>query len=407
MSKAYLAAFAVIAAAAVGGVDYVNQSKAAGVKPGQLAIRSYVATISGRFLHQKQAMAAAAERQALLAKAPRDLLPEPPDGWSRRDWDEGSEAIFGKRYNLRNDENAPDELKSDPTVQALSALDKAAGDRRDAEEVYVYEKPGAVVALRLSVATGDQIGGIPGIAMKMAADNIEAMSGKSGFAVVEGVTFREEHGLFGAGSEARSYRIFTGRIGETVTISLRAKAEDPDILTLLEAIDYDRLNRLPEFPVAGIGSAAPVIGEGQQQAEAERRVKEDSQKQIDETASNQLKLQEAALELSRKVGNISDADYDRTKATLERQRALVGEPDGNALPQVEAAADPAVSGEPGGAMGFLSAFMGSMGLGGNSTDDAADAPISAPPTGSRPLVKTFGSGNCVSSGLGKRCSVGN
>ncbi len=256
MSKAYLGAFVAIATLAVGAVDYINQAKAAGSAPGRFGIGAYAATIPGRLTSQRQVMAAIAERQELLATTPRDLLPEPPEGWSRHDWDDATADLFGRGYDMQKDAFVPDEIKQDPTMKALAAMDKAAAASTDAREVFVYERPGAVIAVRLHHTKPGGDGGLAGAAMKMVANNMEAMSGKEGFAIVKGVTFRTETGMFGAGASQREHRVITGQIGTEVKLSLRARAEDADIVALLTAIDYDRLNRMLATPVAGIGSAA-------------------------------------------------------------------------------------------------------------------------------------------------------
>ncbi len=56
MSKAYLGAFIAIATIAVGAVDYINQAKAAGSAPGRFGMSDYVASVSGRFSGQRQAI---------------------------------------------------------------------------------------------------------------------------------------------------------------------------------------------------------------------------------------------------------------------------------------------------------------------------------------------------------------
>ncbi len=218
MSKAYLGAFVAIAAIAVGAVDYINQAKAAGSAPGRFGVGDYVSSISGRFIDQKAAIAAATERQELRAMAPRDLLPEPPEGWSRHAWGDAENDLFGQGYDIQKDDFFPDEIKQDPTMKALASMDKAARAKKDAQEVLVYEKPGTVVAMRLQMIKPGG-GGISGAAMNMVANNLEAMSSKEGFAIVKGVTFREEGGLFGAESGQRDYRVITGRIGKEVKIS--------------------------------------------------------------------------------------------------------------------------------------------------------------------------------------------
>jgi len=410
MSKAYLGAFVAIAIAAVGAVDYVNQAKTAGSKPGQFGVGDYIATISGRFIEQRQAMADAAARRDLLAQDPRDLLPAAPEGWTRHDWDEASADVFGHRYDMREDDFVPEEMKQDKTMQALAALNKAAGDRKDAAEVYVYEKPGAIIALRLALSKDDGGGGIPGAAMKMVANNIEAMSGKDGFAVIRGVAFREELGLFGAGSAERDYRVFSGRIGQTVLISARAKAEDADVIALLDRIDYDRLNKTLKEPVAGIGSAASDLTPEAQRAEAKERIEAESRQQRIDTAEQQLRLQEAALEINHRNGVIDDQHYEEIKAKLARQRTRI-----EAMAQTQQADMQTVAAElpqeaPAAAQGggLFGRILGSIGFGGGAA--SADTPIEPAPTPvaatAKIRVNALGAGSCESTGLGKRCKIG-
>lgn len=410
MSKAYLGAFVAIAIAAVGAVDYINQAKTAGSKPGQFGVGDYIGTISGRFIEQRQAVADAAARQDLLAQDPRDLLPAAPEGWTRHDWDEASADVFGHRYDMREDDFVPEEMKQDKTMQALAALNKAEGDRKDAAEVYVYEKPGSIIALRLVLSKGDGGGGIPGAAMKMVANNIEAMSGKDGFAVIRGVTFHEELGMFGAGAAERDYRVFSGRIGQTVLISARVKAGDADVIALLDRIDYDRLNRTLEEPVAGIGSAAPDLTPEAQRAEAKERVEADSRQQRIDTAEQQLRLQEAALEINHRNGVVDDQRYEDIKAKLARQRTQIETMAETPQADMQTAAaevpqDMPAAGQGGGLFGQI---LGSIGFGGGAA--SADTPIEPAPAAveakAKIKVNALGAGSCESTGLGKRCKIG-
>jgi hypothetical protein len=410
MSKAYLGAFVAIAITAVGAVDYINQAKTAGSKPGQFGVGDYIGTISGRFIEQRQAMADAAARRDLLALDSRDFLPEAPEGWTRHDWDEASADVFGHRYDMREDGFVPEAAKQNKTIQAQAELNKVEGDRKDAQEVYVYEKPGAIIALRVVLAKGDGGGGIPGVAMKMVANNIEAMSGKDGFAVIRGVTFREELGLFGVGAEERDYRVFSGRIGKTVVISARAKAEDADVIALLDRIDYDRLNKTLEEPVAGIGSEAPDLSPEEQLALAQQRVEADSHQQRIDTAEQQLRLQEAALEINHRNGVIDDQHYEDIKAKLAKQRtrieAMAETPQADM--QTAAAEVPQEAPAAGQGGGLFGQILGSIGFGGST--GSADTPIEPAPTPveakAKIKVNALGSGACESTGLGKRCKIG-
>ena len=215
-------------------------------------------------------------------------------------------------------------MKEDPTLKALNAVGQAAKARRDEAQVYVYEKPGAIVALRAAkIAQGGGLGP-QNFAMQMVANNIEAMSGKDGFAVVKGVTYRLEKGLFGMQDQERDYRVISGMIGGEVRISLRAKAEDADIIALLEAIDYDRLNQMLKAPVAGIGSAAPEMTAEQSLALATANVAEAAAAQRAETIEQQRRLQLAALDISFRHGKMTEAAYNSAKAKLMTAPSEVG-----------------------------------------------------------------------------------
>jgi hypothetical protein len=415
MSKAYLGAFVAIAAVAVGAVDYINQAKAAGTAPGRLGVGDYVASISDRFVSQKAAITSATERQTLQAMARRDLLPEPPEGWTRHEWDDATADVFGRRYDMQKDDFLPDEIKNDPTMKALSAMDEAVGAQKDAREVFVYETADAAIALRLQVIKPGG-GGISGAALQMVANKMEAMSGKEGFAIIKGVTFREEGGLFGAGADQRDYRVITGQIGKEMKISVRAKAGDTDIVKLLNAIDYDRLNRMLEIPVAGIGSAAQQIPESQQRAEADRRVQDAAAKQRIEAIESQYRMQAAALELSHRLGSVDDANYAKGKAALEEMRAGIGQMTA-AAPQTNMrtaalappTSDPAAATmpDPASAGGLVGSILGAIGFGAAEPALAEATPITPANAKSEIKVNAFGAGTCKKTGLGKRCSIGN
>ncbi len=395
MSKAFLSAFVMIAGVAVAGVDYVNQAKVAGQTPGAFGIGDYVGTIPGRFASQQQETAVAKARSALLAMDMRDHLPEAPEGWTRRDWDADAEALLAQRHDMARDDFLPEQIRQDPTLKALSALDKAATARKDATEVYVYEKPGALVALRLRLAPADGGGGIAGMAMQIAANNIEAMSGKDGFAVVKGVTYREELGMFGTGAEERAYRVLTAEIGGRVRISVRARAGEADILALLSGIDYDRLNRLLDAPVAGIGSDAPEIDPAATRDLARAQVAAAADAQRLQAIEHEHRALAAALDLNHRMGTISEADYETGKADLDARiakwQALAGAPAETAI-LADAPAAPATGG---GLWGMISGV-----LGGGKTDAGAGT------AASEVKVNRIGGSNCTVSGGVKRCSIG-
>ena len=380
MSRAYLGAFAAIAVVATGGVDYVNQARRAESTIGGFGASAYLASISGRFWDQQAALATEKERNRLRAMEPRDHLPPAPEGWTRAGWDDAAKAFFGERFDQQKDASIPDAIKNDPTIKAFSAASKAVAEAKDEAEVFVYQKPGAVIAMRLEHLVGAPAG-IQGVAVKAVEHNIEAMSGKTPFAVVKGVFFREELGLFGmAAMEEREYRIITGRIGKRLRISVRAAAEDTDILTLLNLIDYDTLNAMLDAPLPGIGSDAPVIAMENQRAEAERRVADaDLQDRIDAREA-ELETAAAALELTHGRGMVSDEDHALQAAELAKLHAelaaMVAERDQVAdivqpdptggMENIADALEPASSG------GVFAMLKGLIGGGSDGTEDVKE-----------------------------------
>lgn len=410
MSKLFLGAFVVIAGVAVAGVDYVNQARLSGKGPGNLSFSAYTKTISNRFISQKTEMEEAAERREMLAGAIRRHLPEAPEGWTRRDWTDSDRILLSKQAKSATD-NLPEGIADDPVLKALGKADDVVRASRQKAEIYVYEDEDNLISLQLTHVTPKEAGGLAGMAMKMAANNIEAMNGKEGFAIVQGVTFREELGMFGMGKEDRSYRSFTGRIGEEIRISVRALGEEKAIFDLLNRIDYDQLNKMLEVPVAGIGSDAPEITPENQKAEADRRVRQAAHDQRIAAMQNEYRLQTAALEFNRRKGMIDNANYEKAKAKLIAMRIRIDEmaaaPIEEPETQTAALAVPEKSAEPSaGAFGMISGILGKFGLGGSQSESNGGGPIT-PAGGKREIkVNAFGAGNCGGSQLGKRCKVG-
>ena len=378
MSRAFLGGFVVIAAVAVGAVDYVNQARRAGSAPAAFGISSYLQTITGRFGDQQAALAAERTRNELLAQEPRSFLPAPPDGWTRGDWGSAGEALFGKRYDMAEDDFVPEAMKGDPTLKALNALDKAQTAQKDASEVYLYQKPDATVALRITHLPKPGSGGIAGGIIGMVGANIEAMSGKEGFAVVKGVTFREEFGIMGTGAEDRRFRVFSATLGNRIRISARAVAEDADVIALLEGIDYDRLNLMLEVLVEGIGSAAPEMTAAQARAFASANVATAAQDQRLQAAEQEIRMQETALEVVRRTSKMSDEDYQRAKAKLAERRAALAAMTGQLETPTRVASAPEATGAPAAPTGGVLGMLGGLFGGGADTPQEADSRTAAP-----------------------------
>ena len=398
MSKGFLVAFVAVAGVATAFVDYVNESRRAGVPIGALAAQDYVATVGARIDAARTETGAAAERLAFLSIPLRDHLPEAPAGWLRREWTEIDQAVF---YGGNPDPTDLVDLieprggLSVPPISASAAIRPA--------ELWVYEREGARVSVRLRKRP-KQTGGLIGFSDSvnaLAAANMKSMTERRGFAVVEGVTVIEDFGMFGA--EPRPYRVFEAVIGPDVIVNLRADAPDAAILEILNALDIDRLNRLNDTPQPGIGSAAPRLSDAEQLAAAEASGELLIRRQRLEARLSELSLQEASLEMLHGNGSMSDADHAAARAKLDQRRArleadlaeLMAEP---GAPGGELRA---VSGEGFGFLTFAGRVAGLFGSAGAADGAAATDGGDQP---EQPRKRLFDD-DCTSDGTFKRCRV--
>lgn len=381
MSKGFLVTFVAVAAVAAVGVDYLNQTKAAGLQLGQLTLSGYASTITGRYTDYHQGLEDQARRSALLRQARRELLPAAPEGWTRHGWGDADETDFGMDQDIA----MPEELKTDKTLQSLLALDRAAARSKREDQSYVYEKDGNRIALLMYYdSSAGQGSGMAGPFVSLVNNNIEAMSGKTGFAVVQGVTFRRDLGMMNFGmtddgdvDPSRTIRNFSANLNDQIHVSVMAKAEDEAIFELLSAIDFDTLNFLLDQPIAGIGGATPVIPWDQQKATADARVADDSAAQLAVAAEQNRKLMEWAEEMR-----------ERHKGKTPSQEEYLG-----GVGQMVTMDDNGGQDAGGGFLSTLGGFFGK--------EEEAPAPDAK-----APLPTGFG-GNCSITNGVKRCTVGN
>ena len=228
MSKAFLLAFVAVAGVAAAGVDYVNQTRRAGLSLGQMSPGDYVASVSGRYLDRKAQIAAVAERASLLSQPLTSHLPPAPEGWVRRDWHDGDQA---RLFALPRDVEPVKIEYSDAAGKTVTAtIDAKARTRIVGSEFAVYERPDALVAITLR--REGQAGGLGGFqqdAMKMINANINAMSQTTGFAVVKGVTFTEATSMFDESEAPRSFRVLDAKVGPEVTMEVRTTGAEAEI----------------------------------------------------------------------------------------------------------------------------------------------------------------------------------
>lgn len=299
------------------GADYANQTFRAGLRLGALSPGAYFETVTGRINEFQAERAAEAARSAMLAVEPRSLLPEPPVGWERRDATKDDQFVL----NQGNDDpvdNLPPELQQDPTMLALIKAQAEEDARRDARQLWVYQRPGALISVRLITRNGQQDGGGFGMqaaALKMVKANIDMMSNENGFGIIKGVPYFEMESFLTQTDSP--IRIITARMGEEVSIAAKGMGSDEDFVALLSAIDYDQLNTMLAKPLANIGSNAKDIPLEEQKVLAQRAAIANRASVYLEGAMAELSLQRAGLEITRGSAKMSEMDYKMAVIKLD------------------------------------------------------------------------------------------
>jgi hypothetical protein len=349
-----------------------------------------------------------------------------------REWNPDDRAMLFPAENAVGD--LPQEIMNDTTMKALMAASDAMREKGEKEEIRFYQKGESLVALRLSHRKpgAGAMNPIGGMAMNIVAGNMEAMSGKEGFAVVKGVPYRRELGLFSMGGEDDSTRVLTARMGEEIRISVRARASDEEVYELLNAIDYDTLNAMLATPLAGVGRDAPEIPLAQQKAVADALISEQSDALIRKGRESEGALQDLGETLSGR-SNGGDAQSDQGLATKDILAALQGnvtagklsqdaferiadeleakmQGDAAAASPTETVAAPGTGGGMKNLAGFISGiFAGDPVAAGVSNEMvASDAPaqVSSDVKVNRSAGGGLGAGTCTTEGAFKRCTVG-
>jgi hypothetical protein len=199
MANGMLFGFMATSAVIVGGLDYTMQTRRADLAFGELSAGAYFASYGERFNGMKAEQAAAAETASLRRQETRTLLPEAPEGWVMREWNEGDRArLFPSREMYPEDEEVPEgfedfaaALENDPQLRAMTEANDRAIVAQEMRSIRFYERGDSLIAVRLDFDR--QAGGIglqSGMqqsAMAIVEGNMTAMSGREGFAVISGV----------------------------------------------------------------------------------------------------------------------------------------------------------------------------------------------------------------------------
>ncbi len=261
--KLQIFGFAIVAAIATGAVDYTMQSKRLGQPLGQIGLAAYVDTITNRY-ESANAESALKSRQKQAAKT---HLPEAPDGWTRRNWEDGDNArLEPPARDLRALERKAARARELSLMMAgMLAEEVKGGPRLRRTEIWVYERGDEIIALRAKYTKPDAKPSFSSMVKRVADANIRGVAEARGYAVIAGVVYGEIRPV--QGDEARAkYRGFSASMGENVMISVRAVASDDAIRSMMAAIDYDGLNGMLDSPLENVGSQATVVEPSQQSA---------------------------------------------------------------------------------------------------------------------------------------------
>ncbi|WP_456390879.1 hypothetical protein [Profundibacter sp.] len=254
--KLQIFGFAAIVAMAITGVDYSMQARATGQSLGQLGATGYVDTITGRF----QSAADARALKTRQKQAVKIHLPEAPEGWIRQEWAKSDTTRF---ESIRRDMSSWEirtlsAVEVAPMMAGMVATDVQLATKLRRESIWVYERGGEMIALRVVYNKNGKARRFPGLDTGIEEANIEGINSAVPYAFVQGIGFGEvrvDREITGP----VTYRGFSASMGDDIMIAVRADASDASILALMGAIDYDGLNGMLDVPLAGVGTDAAKL----------------------------------------------------------------------------------------------------------------------------------------------------
>ena len=253
------------------GVDYHQQSAKADLPLGSMSLDQYINTYEARFLGAKaERLAKEREAQRLADWRAGGLtyLPEAPEGWTRRKYNEGSNTAI-----MPDDVTYYEEMAKTGGAATMMEGMKAKNASKEAGELaqrsWVYERgdEAVFVTLRLKKKVDDKsFGGV--IAASMGGFDRYSHRLVRGYQVVGGVGFVElphygggsglMQALENGGSEFKRahFRRLVGTVGfnEEIEVSVHANAGTEATMEVLNAIDWDGLNGMLATPMATIGN---------------------------------------------------------------------------------------------------------------------------------------------------------
>jgi hypothetical protein len=333
MARGFFLAFVALSGAGLAFADYTNQSIKIGARLGDLGVKEYVGTFSARYTGMVDGWEAEALAQEMRSKDMREHLPASVDGWEMREWNEADRAVL---FAGTDAPEMPAEFQAALDENPLLANLQAAGENemrtQEIAETRFYARGDSLIALQLGYRSPQRdAGGMQGLAISIVEGNMAAMSGSEGFAVIKGVAYGRETGMFGVDEGVDGTRVFTGRMGAEIRISVRARASDEDIHALLSSIDYDNLNSMMVRPLADVGSAAADVPLDEQRAIAEAAIAEHRQNLMDRARESEA----AIIAMGEQIGAGADIIAGETPPASGGLAGLFGGPDETAEPETE------------------------------------------------------------------------
>lgn len=258
------------------GVDYHQQSQKAGLSLGQMGPGDYVGTIQARIdgvKAEKAAQLADSNRKKAWKAGGKPYLPEAPEGWTRRGFNEGSTLAIVpamKKKDAMGDVAGGNYLAAARMTEAVPEGHSASGGgiaslmgQRSAADIatevagrsWVYERDGETVFVEVKTRRAPNLNSLAGSISKTMEMAVGGMDGiDRGWDVVGGVAYTES--LNSNGKHPNHYRILKGVIGfgQEIHIRVHANASSASTREILAAIDYDGMNAMLRMPMAAVGN---------------------------------------------------------------------------------------------------------------------------------------------------------
>ncbi|WP_425071968.1 hypothetical protein [Sagittula sp. S175] len=246
--------------------DFVEHASAETGEPYAVAWQKRLGMLDGN----DESDAEGAARPSEVARGPKRFLPEAPAGWTRRAWVPDDGLRLKGSIGAEEERQAMQYFTGAGTVVRNVKGDDAVFNDMRQKFVWMYEQGPALVEMSAIPVLGAQTGMFSAPAMDAVANTMRQGEQGEAYMVVQGVPWtrqgRYRISMAQTRPEDQPEWVLTATVGD-VALYLRTQAlPEVVIRTFLESIDYDGLNASFDQPVDGIGSAAPLLPLGAEEA---------------------------------------------------------------------------------------------------------------------------------------------